>query len=100
MLEHKYHGVQEIYDRFENIIGLSATTNKVDNWVFDSLQSTYVSDEELRERLKENNKWAYLSMMERLLEANQRGYWDATDEQLEEIRKVYFEVEGSIEEKI
>ncbi|WP_077369016.1 magnesium chelatase subunit H [Anaerosalibacter sp. Marseille-P3206] len=100
MLEHKYHGVQEIYDRFENIIGLSATTNKVDNWVFDSLQSTYVSDEELREKLKENNRWAYLSMMERLLEANQRGYWDATDKQLEELRKVYIEVEGSIEEKI
>jgi len=100
MLEHKYHGVQEIYDKFENIIGLSATTNKVENWIFDSMESTYVSDEELREKLKENNRWAYLSMMERLLEANQRGYWDATEEQLEEIRRVYFEVEGSIEEKI
>jgi len=99
MLEHKYHGVQKIYERFENIIGLSATTNKVENWIFDSLQSTYVSDEELREKLKENNRWAYLSMMERLLEANERGYWNASDEQLEEIRRVYFEVEGSIEEK-
>lgn len=100
MLEHKYHGVQKINDRFENVLGLAATTNKVDNWVFSSLHSTYVSDEKMRERLKENNRWAYLSMLERLFESNERGYWNASEEEMEELRKVYFEVEGNIEEKL
>lgn len=100
MLQNKYHGVQKIEKIFENLIGLSSTTNEVKSWIFDSLYSTYISDESMRERMKENNSWAYLDILERMLEAKERGYWAATKEQLEELRKVYFQIEGNIEEKI
>ncbi|WIV11795.1 magnesium chelatase subunit H [Proteiniborus sp. MB09-C3] len=100
MLQNKYHGVQKIEKIFENLIGLSSTTNEVKSWIFDSLHSTYISNENMREKMKENNRWAYLDILERMLEAKERGYWAATKEQLEELRKVYFQIEGSIEEKI
>ncbi|MCQ1528365.1 magnesium chelatase subunit H [Lutispora saccharofermentans] len=100
MLEHKYHGVQKISDRFENILGLAATTNKVENWVFSKMHSTYVSDEELRNRMIENNPWAYHKILESLMEYNQRGYWKATQEELLELREEYLKLEGNIEEKL
>ena len=99
MLEHKYHGVQKISDRFENILGLAATTNKVHNWIFSSLHDTYVSDEEMRNRLKENNRWAYYSMVETLLETSKRGYWEATSKELDELVQVYLSLEADIEDK-
>ncbi|EGO61926.1 cobaltochelatase [Acetonema longum DSM 6540] len=98
MLIHPYHGTQKIRDRFENILGLAATTNRVDNWIFSGLFQTYVADEILRQKLAENNRWAYFSILEHLLECNQRGYWQATKEDLEQLRRTYLEMEGDIEE--
>ena len=97
MLKHKYHGASKISKEFENILGLAATTNKVDNWVFESMNSTYVTDDKMKKRMKENNQWAYLSIIETLLECNQRGYWQAGENEIDELRKVYLEVEGDIE---
>lgn len=98
MLGHPYHGAQKIRDRFENILGLAATTNRVDNWIFSGLFQTYVADETLRRKLAENNRWAYFGMLERLLECNRRGYWQATEEELGQLRRTYLEMEGDIEE--
>lgn len=97
MLEHNYHGVQKISDRFENILGLAATTNRVENWIFKNLHATYISDRELRRRLAENNRWAYLGIVERLMECSSRGYWQATEAELEELKTLYLELEESIE---
>lgn len=99
MLEHKYHGVQKISKRFENILGLAATTNKVGNWIFGSLLHTYVSDEDMKKRMKENNRWAYLSMIETLLESSKRGYWKAEENEIKELERAYLEVEGDIEDR-
>lgn len=100
MLEHKYHGVQKISERFENVLGLAATTNKVDNWIFSSMNSVYVEDKNLRKAMIENNKWAYFNMVERLMECNKRGYWKASEEELKSLRQVYLEIEGHIEEEL
>ena len=97
MLEHKYHGVQKIQQRFENMVGLAATTNRVENWIFSSLHEKYVADADMRQRLAENNRWAYLGIVERLLESNSRGYWDATDKEMQTLREVYLALEGDIE---
>jgi len=100
MLEHKYHGAQKIEKNFENIIGLSATTNRVEQWIYNSLHDKYVSDEEMRKKLIDNNKWAYAGIIERMMELNKRGYWNATEQQLDELAQAYLEAEGSIEDKI
>jgi cobaltochelatase CobN len=96
MLEHDYHGAQQIADRLENTLGLAATTNAVPNWIWSSIAERFVFDEEMRKRLEENNKFAAVEIMERLFEAEKRGYWKATKE--EKMRKAYLEMEGDIEE--
>lgn len=99
VLEHGYHGVQEIAKRFENIMGLAATTNSVEEWIYDELQRCYIEDEDLKERLMESNPYAYIDILERMLEYHKRGYWKATKEQIRKIKENYLKVEGNIEEE-
>ena len=98
LLKVKYHGTQKINDRFENVLGLAATTGAVDTGVFSDMLDCYVRDEENREKVRENNNWAYISMLERLMEAYSRGYWKATDEEIEMLREAYSESETMAEE--
>ncbi len=100
MLAHKYHGAQKIADRFENIMGLAATTGEVEEWVYNDLHEAYVNDEQMRQRMKENNPYAYLEIIEQMLEYQQRGYWDASDEQLDTLRREHLGIEGDVEEHI
>ena len=100
MLEHRYHGAQKIADRFENIMGLTALTGAVDPRFYDELEACYVEDEELRRRMEENNPHAYMKILEHMYEYHDRGYWQASQEQLERIRRAYLEVEGDIEDSI
>ena len=99
MLNDGYNGAQHIHERVENILGLAATTNKVDNWIWGEIEDRYILDEELRKKLEEVNPWALNNMMETLFEANERGYWEASEEELEKLREICLEVEGWIEER-
>lgn len=98
MMRHDYHGVQQISKRFENIIGLTATTNQIESRTFSDLEKCYVEDDKLKERMQKSNRWAYLNMLNRLAEANNRGYWQATEEELQTLQRVYLETEGEIEQ--
>ena len=100
MLEHKYHGAQKIADRFENVLGLAATTGAVDPRFYDDLEAVYVADETMRRRMAENNPHAYMDILERMLEYNARGYWQATREQFDRIKKTYLELEDCIEDAL
>lgn len=97
MLQHDQHGAQQIADRFENVMGLAATTGSVDAWIYDELNAKYVQDESVRRRMEENNPFAYMKILEQLTEYSDRGYWNATPEQLEHIRNVYLELENNLE---
>lgn len=99
LLQHDYHGVQKIADRFKNILGLAATTDKVEQWIFQKLYSRYVDDESMRQRMLRNNPWAYGSCLETLLECEQRGYWQTNANELRRIKEVYLKVEGKLEEE-
>ncbi|UQZ37006.1 magnesium chelatase [Paenibacillus sp. PK3_47] len=98
LLEHSYHGTQKIAQRFENMLGLAATTNKVESWMFSSLHETYVADEERSRQLENNNSWSYHHLLETLLECHQRGYWTASEEELEQLQNRFMELEGEMEE--
>ena len=100
MLAHKYHGAQKIKDRFENVMGLAATTGAVAPHFYDDLEARYVKDEDVRRRMIENNPHAYRAILEQMLEYSGRGYWDASPEQLAEIQTVYLRLEGDLEEMI
>lgn len=98
LLSHQYHGGQEIAQRFENVMGLAATTGAVEQELFHDLEASYVADEEMSRRMEENNPHAYMDILEQMMEYYERGYWDASEEQLDRIRKAYLRVEDSVEE--
>jgi len=79
MLKHGFNGVQKIADRIEYLLGLSATTNAVENRLWDKVVERFVLDEELFNRLKQLNVYALREMLEKLLEAEKRGYWRAQE---------------------
>ena len=97
MLKHDFHGAQHIADRVENLLGLAATTNVVENWVWSGVAQRYVFDEEMWRRLMENNHWAAKEIAERLLETERRGYWQATEEEIGKLKQAYLEIEEWIE---
>ncbi|MBR6038632.1 MAG: cobaltochelatase subunit CobN, partial [Candidatus Methanomethylophilaceae archaeon] len=99
MLRTDYHGAQHINDRFENVLGLAATTGAVDSGVFSDMEAVYIADKEMRDRLRKNNNWALMAMIDRLAEANSRGYWKATREELETLREAYDECEELAEDE-
>ena len=98
MLRHEYHGVQQIEKRFENIMGFAASTDSVDSSTFSALTRRYAQDEQLRHRMQESNKWAYMKMMERLMEAANRGYYEPDEEELSAIQEAYLETEQGAEQ--
>ncbi|MDO5061792.1 MAG: cobaltochelatase subunit CobN [Peptostreptococcaceae bacterium] len=100
MLKHDRHGVQQMADRFENLMGLEATTGAVEPMLYEKLFEQYINDEEFRKRLVENNLHSYRDILERMMEFSERGYWQATEEQREKIRSIYLELEDVIEERM
>lgn len=99
LLEHDYHGVQKIHERVENTLAFAATTHAVGDWVWSRITEKLLLDEEMRRRLLQNNRWATIRIADRLLEAQERGYWDASEEELEQLRQAYVEMEGWVEEE-
>ncbi|GAB4380795.1 cobaltochelatase subunit CobN [Methanothermobacter thermautotrophicus] len=97
MLAHDHHGAKNIKDRVEHLLGFSATTGAVDNWVYDDVAETLILDDEMRRRISENNPYAAVRMGEILLETAERGYWDAPDETLNRIREVLLGLEYELE---
>lgn len=98
MLEHDVHGAQKVSERVQNLIGFSATTRAVPNWVYSAVAERYLFDEVMRRRLSENNPYAAEEITRRLNEATGRGYWNPSQEELEKLREVALELEGDIEE--
>ncbi|TFF63474.1 MAG: cobaltochelatase subunit CobN, partial [Promethearchaeota archaeon] len=97
LLKHKYHGGQKVAERVENVLGLAATTHKVDNWIWNKAYYQYIENEEIRNALKENNRFAMLDIIKNMLQAERRGYWKAKEEQIKELKQLYLEIESWVE---
>lgn len=97
LIKSGHAGVQDISKRFENLLGLSATTGAVDNAVYNAACDTLILDEAVREKMREKNPYALGDIIQRLFETEARGYWQADEERLEKLREIYLELENSIE---
>lgn len=97
MLSHGYEGVRELSKRLVNTMGWSATAGAVDNWVYEDVNTTFIEDEEMRNRLKNLNPHSFRKVVSTLLEVNGRGYWETSEENLQMLRDLYQEVEDKIE---
>jgi len=100
MKKHGYRGASEFSKKILHLYGWSATAKVVDKWVFDEIAKTYALDEDMRRWFEENNVWALEEIARRLLEAAERGLWKADEELLRQLKEVYAEVEGILEDDI
>lgn len=100
MKEHGYRGAANIAHRVTHVYGWEASTQEVDDWIFDDIAETFVNDAEMREFFEQNNPYALEELARRLLEAQQRGLWDADEQVLEDLRNNYLEIESWLEDQV
>ncbi|WP_432861539.1 cobaltochelatase subunit CobN [Microbispora rosea] len=98
MRRHGYKGAFEMAATVDYLFGFDATAGVVDDWMYESLASSYVFDPEVREFMRASNPWALRGIAERLLEAADRGLWARPrPETLDGLRAAYLETEGDLE---
>lgn len=97
LLKHKYHGGQKIAEKVENLLGMSATTHEVDNWIWDKSYDQYIENEEIKDALIENNKFAMMDLIKNMLQADERGYWEASETQRNNLKMLFLELENWVE---
>lgn len=98
MKMHGYKGCADMMKRIGRVYGFEASTQEVDDWIFDDIANTFVNDQEMREFYKDNNPYALEEIARRLLEAEQRGLWDADQDALEQLKENYIEIEAWMED--
>ena len=97
LLKHGAEGVRLIESHVSNTFGWSATTGKVEPWVYQRLTETFVTDEAMRRRLAALNPEASSRMAQRLLEASDRAYWTPDPATLAALQQAADELEDRLE---
>jgi magnesium chelatase subunit H len=97
MLSHGFSGVAEIEHHVTNTFGWSATSDAVDDWVYDEVAATFVLDEAMLERLRSLNPHSARTLVGRLLEASGRGFWSADQSVIERLREAIGSLEDQLE---
>ena len=95
---HGFKGAAELSKLTEYMLGWSATSDSIEQWMFEQVTDRYIFDEDAAEWIKENNPYAYKEMAEDMLEAIDRGLWNADPETREKLEEIYMEAEGLMEE--
>ena len=98
MQRHGYKGAADFSRAVDIAFGWDATAEVLEDWMYEQLAKKYALDKDMQEWLKDVNPAALQNIAERLLEAVERGLWQASPEMKEELRMVYLEVEGMIED--
>ncbi len=100
MRRHGYKGAFEMAATVDYLFGYDATAGVVDDWMYETLTTSYVADPEMAEFFRKSNPWARHGIAERLLEAAQRGLWsEPSPAALETLRTAVLETEGDIEDR-
>ncbi|WP_462137806.1 cobaltochelatase subunit CobN, partial [Candidatus Mycalebacterium sp.] len=98
MRRHGYKGAFEMAATVDYLFGYDATTDVVDDFVYEGVAQAYLFDGENLDFLKNANPRAAAEMAERILEAAQRGMWkNPAAQTLEKLREVFTEAEAVTE---
>ena len=99
MKRHGYKGAFELAATVDYIFGYDATAQIIDDWMYQEVTEKYALDPAMQEFFQESNPWALRAIAERLMEAADREMWDAPQETLNELRRVYLRTEAILEER-
>lgn len=90
MREHGYKGAFEMAATMDYLFAYDATTNLIEDFMYEQITDTYLFDDENKAFIEEHNPWALKDMSERMLEAIQRGLWEnPSEETIEQLKDIY-----------
>ncbi len=96
--EHGYRGATEFANITEYVLAWDATSDIVDDWMYEGMAEKFLLDDDTREWMRNANTHAMMNILKRLQEAIERGLWDASEDMKEKLRDLYLDTEGRIEE--
>ncbi|VAX32193.1 Aerobic cobaltochelatase CobN subunit [hydrothermal vent metagenome] len=99
LMRHGYKGAGDLSRAVDISFHWDATSDVMEDWMYDALSEKYALDEKMQEWFKEVNPYALQNIAERLLEAASRGMWNASEEMKKRLEDMYLDVEGDIEER-
>lgn len=79
MRRHGYKGALEIAATVDYLFGYDATSQVLDDWMYERVTDAFLRDESMQQFFSESNPWAWQAIAERLLEAIERGLWQDPD---------------------
>ncbi len=98
MQRHGYKGALEMAATVDYLFGYDATSDVVDDWMYDRTAGVYALDPAVQAFFRASNPWALRDVAERLLEAIDRGLWAKPDpERRAQLRDLFLSVEGDLE---
>jgi len=98
MRDHGYKGAFEMAATMDYLFAYDATTNLIEDFMYQGITEAYLFDEENKAFIEKNNKWALKDMSERMLEAIQRGMWqNPSEETVEKLKSLFLEAENELE---
>ena len=98
LIRHGYKGAMDMANRLNISFQWDATSNVMEDWMYDDYAQKYAFDPKVQQWMKKVNPWALQNIAETLLEAQQRQMWNANNETMEKLQELYLSVEGEIEE--
>jgi len=99
MKKHGYKGAADLAGYVAHCYEWDATSDVMEDWMYEGLAQKYALDEEMRQWMQQVNPWALQRITEKLLEAEQRGLWQANDKTKQELKQLYLSIEGEMEER-
>lgn len=99
LMQHGYKGAADLSNRVVVSFQWDATSDVMEDWMYEKLSAAYALDPKVQDWMKRVNPWALSRITETLLEAARRGLWQAKEETVDALEKLYLEVEGEIEEE-
>lgn len=96
--EHGYRGASELANITEYVMAWDATSDIVDDWMYEGMAEKFLFDEETQKWMQDVNIHAMMNILNRLQEAIERGLWNASDDMKNRIKDLYMKTEEKIEE--
>jgi cobaltochelatase CobN len=98
IMRHGFKGALELAATVDYLFGYDATSDVVDDWMYERVTQAYALDPTVQQFFRDRNPWALRDMAARLMEAIERGLWaEPTPEIAAALQGVYLTAEADIE---
>ena len=95
---HGFHSITGLARLSEYMLGWSATSDSMEDWMYDEFARKYILDDENRQWMSDENPYSLMEIVQNLLETIERGLWDADEEMKKKLKEAFIETEERLEE--